>query len=248
MKQRTSLFLLLGGSLLLYHRFVKRIKPPLFLFLGICLFILFIAYGLLRGSSETFGFVEKSQNLASSGVSIFSVSNEFEALFAGTYDLLNMKKEGLLDPVPWQAQVYDIVLMIPSQILPFEKWDPQAWYLAHYSTFPGYFMYNPICQAIVGLDWVGLFITGALLGFIWGRIHLWCVKKQSHFWPSFYYFWLMIWSYYVIRSTTFGFLVTSLQIYLPTMLTVMFLHHLISSRSEPATRKLSLKANDSLKA
>jgi hypothetical protein len=107
--------------------------------------------------------------------------------------------------VPWQIYVSDLYLIIPSQLLPFEKWDPAEWYLdviGARGTGVG-FMFGVMAQAVLGLDWAELVARGALLGHVSALLHRWYVRRARRFWPTLLYLFVGIWAYYTVRATSF---------------------------------------------
>lgn len=88
-------------------------------------------------------------------------------------------------------------------------------------------MFGPIAQSIIGWGWTELIFRGAILGCLFGAIHRWYVKRSYDFWATLIYLWLTVWSYYTIRSSSFGFVYGILQIVIPTILLVFFLRRLL---------------------
>jgi hypothetical protein len=207
---RTELFVLVMSFTLSYHHFVRPIR---FTTLAAGLPILFVGFlflGLYRGG-------ESSTLAATSGLTFaeqieaaklfFYVPTEFSAIFAGNFDLLMMKASGLINQVPWTIYAYEPLLLIPQQLLPFTKADPQAFYLSLSPvTLRGFFMYGPIAQSILGLDWLELALRGALVAAFFGIMHHKVMKSPASFWTNMFYLYMILFSYTAIRSTTFTFL------------------------------------------
>jgi hypothetical protein len=160
---------------------------------------------------------------------MLTASNEFEALFGGTYDWYEMKERGVLGDVPWQILAYEPLSLIPQQLLPFTKPDPQEYYVDR-SANPGFFMYNPIVQSIAGLGFLELVLRGGVLALLYALFHRWYARNSRSFWATLLYVFLMVWSYYTIRASTFGFLVLLLYSFGPTVLVLQ----LIGRRAVPA--------------
>src|SRR5262249_34129648 len=89
--------------------------------------------------------------------------------------------------------------------LPFEKIDVQNW-VSEQSANPAYFMFNPVSQAIIGFGWLELVIRGLLLGMVFAKIRAWYSRRSQSFWVTLLYFYILIISYYTIRSTAIYFL------------------------------------------
>jgi hypothetical protein len=134
----------------------------------------------MRGSATLGENLVNSKRILDSPSLIFSMDNEFLTLFGGTYDLLHMKKSGFIEDIPLQFKVFDLIMVLPKQILPFEKLDVQQWYVSQ-SENPGFFMFNPIAQSIIGFGWVELTLRGLFLGFIFTNLRAWCVRRDNHF-------------------------------------------------------------------
>jgi hypothetical protein len=222
LRARTELVLLLISVIFLYSQFVRRISMTMASALAVLLLGGFLLYGYVREAqttSETMAMLQDPTNTTL----LYSSANEFQCLFAGTYDLYRLLRQTnfALD-VPWHAPLFELISVIPSQLLPFEKWDPQEWYLANYTIFPGYFMYNPICQSLTGFGWIELVLRGAIVGWLFGKLHQWYVRRAPEFWPTLFYLWMTVWSYYVIRGPSFGFLVQIVQVFIPAFIMVKF--------------------------
>jgi hypothetical protein len=223
MGARTEVILIFIAFILLYHRLVRPLKASTATFVLISFLIVFLLFGLIRGGT---GLQSRSDYLRSADVSPLLLANEFEALFAGTYDLYHMKETGIINDVPWQVNLYGFLLLVPQQLLPFEKINPQQWY-KDLSPNPSYFIFGPISQAVIGLGWIELFLRGALLGWLFAKIHRWHVLRSHNFWSTLLYVWLMVWSYYTFRSSTFTFVYFIIYRFIPAMLLVYFLHNLL---------------------
>jgi hypothetical protein len=209
MGARTELILLILAAAGMYHRFVQSLKLKRILAGGLILFIGFMIIGLMRGGAS---LGENAENLKSNIGSFedgIHQASEFQVLFGGNYDLLWMKKVGQLQDVPIQFTCYDLIMLVPQQLLPFEKIDVQKWYL-NQSTHPGYFMFNPISQAIIGFGWTELLLRGCLLGFLLAKLRSWYVSHSSSFWATLFYFYITIIAYYTIRGTAFYVLLASI--------------------------------------
>jgi hypothetical protein len=198
---RTELVLSSVLCAVMYHHFIKPLRLTFIIPAGFVLLLLFGALGILRGGANLQENIKKFEGDTNFMEQVVAGSSgEFEVLFAGTYDLLQMKKKGILNDVPLQFAFFEIIMIIPQQLLPFEKIDVQSWVISQ-SANPGYFMYNPIAQSIMGYGWVELVFRGLLLGFVFAKIRIWYMRNASKYWPTLYYFYLITISYYMIRST-----------------------------------------------
>jgi len=182
---------------LLYHRFVRPVRPLALLAGGAVLLAGFLAQGILRFRPS----LEDGLDLRT----LLTTGNEFQSIFATAYDLFQRRAAGTMPEVPWQIYVSDLYLIVPSQLLPFEKWDPAEWYLeviGARGTGVG-FMFGVMAQAVLGLDWIELVARGALLGLCGALLHRWYVRRARRFWPTVLYLFIGIWAYYTVRATSF---------------------------------------------
>lgn len=202
MGARTPLVLTFFAAVILYHHFVNPLSPGRISAAGTAIFAGFLIFGAMRGHASFGANVENLQGVLQHQESIFSLANEFQVLFAGAYDLLIMKENGIIKHVPLQFLFYDAVMLIPQQFLPFTKMDVQNWYL-DLSMNPGFFMFNPVAQSVLGFGWVELIARGALLGLTFAWLRRWYLRNSSNFWITLLYGWLIVESYYTIRSTPF---------------------------------------------
>ena len=209
MGARTELVLIILAAAGMYHRFVQPLRVRWIIVGGLILFVGFMVIGLMRGGASLYENTENIKSNTGSFEDGIYQANEFQVLFAGNYDLLWMKKVGRLQDVPIQFTWYDLIMLVPQQIMPFEKLDVQKWYL-NKSTCPGYFMFNPISQAIMGFGWTELVLRGCLLGFLLAKLRIWYVKHSSSFWATLLYFYIAMIAYYTIRGTAFYVLLASI--------------------------------------
>lgn len=208
---RSHAVLLLLSAALLYHRAVRPIRVRTLAIGSVCLIGAFLMFGYLRGArSDT--------ALSVSGA--VAANNEFQSLFATTFDVLERKRQDTLGPVPWQVYLSDLYHVVPSQLLPFEKMDPAQWYLDVLGIRGGAvgFMFGVITQSVLGLDWIELVMRGAVLAWLFAALHRWYVARAARFWPTLLYLFIGIWSYYTMRATTFYFVHFVVYQFVPVML------------------------------
>ena len=217
MGARGSAVRLLLTFAVLYHRFVRPVGPFWLVVGGLTLLAGFLGQGVLRGRPTGEGRLDLQRMLTS--------TNEFQALFATAYDLYQRRLASTLADVPWQIPFSDLYLIIPSQLLPFYKWDPANWYLEAIGvqgTGVG-FMFGVMAQAVLGFDWIELAVRGALLGFLFALLHRWYVRQAAGLWPTLLYLFVTVWSYYTFRATSFYILHFVVYQFLPIMVTVVLL-------------------------
>jgi hypothetical protein len=95
--------------------------------------------------------------------------------------------------------------------------DVQEWYLAQ-SEHPSYFMFGPVAQSVLGLDWIELVLRGGILALIFAKVHRWYAGRERSYWTTLFYLFLTVWSFYTIRSYTFGFVYSVVYRFLPAFL------------------------------
>lgn len=226
---RSELTLLLLTFVLLYHRLVRPLTIKFAAGASVLALIGFNFLGLLREP----GYLEMMQAY---NVPSLAAINEFQGVWATSFDVYERKQQGTLGDVPWQLPFSDFYYMVPSQLLPFEKIDVQSWYL-QVSGYEGGLMFGVIAQAIIGLGWIQLIFEGILLGYIAAKLHRWYVKRSERFWPLIFYLFCCIWTYYSMRQSCLAVLSFIEYEFLPTMISVGLLTVLVRGAHKQA-RKL----------
>jgi hypothetical protein len=192
---RTWYVMLLMASGLLYHRLVRPLPAARAIALG----------GLLLGGALVYGMARDIggglRTVAEAGTSPWATMNEFQALFGMAYDLYARQAAGTLGPIPWQVYANDLVMLVPSQLLPFSKLDPCMGYAPVDGIGLGCVL-GVISYAVIGLDWVELLLRGAGLGLLLAVMHRWYAQRQSGYWATLFYLCLCLWSYYTYRGST----------------------------------------------
>lgn len=209
--ERTDVFALVLAFLFCYHRYVRPFKAKLIIVAAPLMLALFLAAGLLRGGKQTaFGATLDKMDLVdlqSLAQLFFTMPTEFSVIFSGNFGLYQMQLHGEMHPSPWTVYAYEPLLLIPQQLLPFEKANPQQMYVDQTPVrpFPGYYMFGPIAQSIIGFGWIELVLRAALLALIFAFLHQKVLREPDRFWTNALYLYMLIFSYYAIRSTTFTF-------------------------------------------
>ncbi|HEX8255654.1 MAG TPA: hypothetical protein VF846_21125 [Thermoanaerobaculia bacterium] len=219
---RTELVLLLMTAVLLYHRLVTPLKLRVLIPTGALILGGFLALGVVRDLGGQ-GLVEKSDT------PLLASSNEFQVIFANAYDLHYRRHAGLLPSVPWQIYWADLIAVVPSQLLPFQKVDPSLWYMISLDaqdTNIG-LMFGLLAQAVLGRDWLELALRGIALGLFLALLQRWYVRNQARFWPTILIMFLAVWMFYTIRQSTFFFFYFIVYRFLPTMLAVEVLRQVL---------------------
>jgi hypothetical protein len=189
-----SMFL---AAFLTYHITVRPIRQRAAVMYFALLMIAFFIANIYRLGTE---YIDQLGDLSGVVDKFFSVSNEFQAHYGSILDLQDNFTSGTLETLPWQVYLHEVLLIFPHQILPFEKIDPVAWYVA--ATYPDFFNYGVIAQSVVGFGFAELVLRGIVTGAIFAVIHNWWMRKAGQFWPTFFYIWLLIAVYQSFRNAS----------------------------------------------
>lgn len=216
---RGPVVLLLLSAGMLYHRLVRPVTFRQFVSVGLILLVAFLGVGIVR-------IMQAAPDVPIPN--ILTATNEFQALFTTAYDLHKQKQQGVLGDVPWQLYAVDLYLLIPRQLLPFQKIDPAQWYLDKIGVSGVGFMFGVMAEAALGLGRIELIARGLLLGLLLGLLHRWYVKHAPGFWITLLYLFVSVWTYYTFRATTFWFLYNVVYEFLPVMAFVKLMELLVS--------------------
>ena len=205
----TAMILVLSAGLL-YHRLVKPIGFRAAIIGGVLLLSAFTIVGTVRQGFRG----------AEAGRQALTAGSEFQALFTTAFDIHKRHEAGQIGHVPWQLYASDFTLLVPRQLLPFEKIDPSQWYIDLIG-MTGYgvgFMFGVMSQAALGLGWIELVLRGAALAVCLALLHRWYVRRCAGFWPTLFYLFVGVWIYIAFRASTFYFLYFVFYNFLPVML------------------------------
>lgn len=219
MGARTWLVMLIMAAVLLYHRLVKPLRFARAAVLVVLLLCGAMVYGLAR---DLGGGLAGLSRVSATTSSRWATMNEFQALFGIAYDLKARKAAGLVGPIPWQIYANDVILLIPSQMLPFSKADPCVGYPIVDGIGLGCVI-GVISQAVIGLDWIELVFRGLALGVLVAIVHRWYVRRQEGYWATMLYLCLCLWCHYTFRSSTFFIVYYVLYRFVPFALGVRLL-------------------------
>ena len=117
-------------------------------------------------------------------------------------------------------------MLVPAQLLPFEKVDPVLWYVAA-TRDPDFFTYGVIAQSLLGLGWFEVIVRGLLVGVILALVHNWWARSPANLWRNVFYIWLAVVSYYTVRGTSFYLATLVLLRFVPLVLAVQFFTRLL---------------------
>ena len=145
---RTELMIVLLTSVVLYDRFVRPLSIKLVVGTIAIALVAVVIYGAMRDAVVTQSLGRAPAEAAMP--SLDTNNNEFQVLWANAFDLHKRRELGTLK-VPWQIYVSDLYMVIPSQLLPFEKIDPSLWYIDVLGDRSGIgFMFGILAQAALG--------------------------------------------------------------------------------------------------
>jgi len=205
---RTYIFLTIIATFMIYHRVVETIKfrQALFCFSLALIFFLFL------------GFKKVNLFIYFGEHSLWAATNEFTSLLGTAYDLyfrkeivetlkqdvfLHTKVESLPE-IPKSLFFNDILLLIPSQLLPFYKWSTSQWYLEVIGlrgTGVG-MMFGVISQAVIGGGMLELLVRGLFLGVFAALFHNFYLRNANLFWVNISYIFIATRIYNTYRAGT----------------------------------------------
>jgi len=193
MGPRTYFVMLIIAVILSCHRLLKPIGPVLALAMAIVLLAGLLGYGYIRRGTGA-------------GISdIWTVTNEFQVLMTNGINMSWEIARGAIHDVPWQITYNDFVMMIPQQLLPFQKLDVAEWYIQQLGgekTRSG-LMFGVVAQSKLGFGLPEIIARGAVLGAVVAFIHRQCVKHADSLTSFIIYLWLCTSIYYTYRASTF---------------------------------------------
>lgn len=212
---RTELMILLLTAAVLYDLFVRPLSMKVVVGTVVMALVTAVLYGAVRDAVVT----RSLGGTADAALpSLATNNNEFQVLWANAFDLHKRRELGTLE-VPWQIYVSDLYIMIPSQLLPFEKIDPSLWYIDVLGDHSGMgYMFGILAQAAVGWGWIELVLRGAFLGLLLAGVHRWYTWHQRSFWSTALYAFILVWLFYSVRSTMLYWMYFVLYSFVPTML------------------------------
>lgn len=230
---RYALISMFLAAFLTYHQTVQRIHlRRVFLFSALLMFSFFFA-NVYRIDANNELLDSILDNMATG----FSISNEFQISYGSILELQHNLTSGLLADIPWQVYAQEILLVIPQQLLPFEKVDPVGWYVTETNNID-YFSYGVIAESVLGFGFAELAVRGFLTGAIFAAVHNWWSGTSDKFWPTFFYMWLLIVVYQSFRNTSMHIVPLIMYQWVPVYAFVL----LLESVFQPATRSYSSEA------
>lgn len=224
---RTTFFILciaLVVSLHIRHRPFRTV--PLVILGGLLVFA-FLLLGVVRSGA--------SGELGGPILAIAQTASEFESLFANAIDIDRLKYNGELDNGAVLAATYvgDILALCPQQMIPFEKLSLSDWYVrTHYPEFAesgGGLAFGAIAESMIGNGVVDVILRGGLVGLTFGAIERTCNRGFVSYWKCVFYVWATCFCYQAFRSTTGSLLPMFVFHFVPAVIVVRMLSHLLRS-------------------
>ena len=221
-----------------YHQFIQPIKLGRATFYSILLVAAFFAANMYRGQDTSDINLALSVMKEASGGSggLYSIANEFQISYGSIIELKKNLENSALGNIPWQVNFYDVLFVIPQQLLPFDKIDPVVWY-TQLTGNPDYFNYGVICESMVGFGLIEIIIRGIVMGVFLAKIHNWFVNRANNFWVALFYIWLSIVIYQSFRNTSMHFLPLFLFQWLPVFVLEMIFINLFWRQHRSLTVK-----------
>ena len=222
LESRAGMVILVLTFLAGYHHIVRPIRIATAFMAGTIVLGGFIVFGLLRDLGANYAFADRQQT--------WGAPTEFQILYGNAYDIHQRKLEGSLQDVPPQLFLSDLYRLVPSQLLPFYKWDPSVWYAKEVLKWPQEmgFMFGIVAQSVLGYDWIELIIRGALLALFYAAVHRAWRRYSGSFWATIGYLFILTWAFYAFRASSFEIFYRLVYYLLPTAITVKLLTLLIS--------------------
>jgi hypothetical protein len=226
---RTWYAMLVLATGLLYHRIVRPLSPIAAALIVVLVLGGTLIYGVardVRGGLRTVAEAEWSP---------WATMNEFQAFFGIAYDLHARQAAGTVGHIPWQVYASDLISLVPSQLLPFDKIDPCLGVPVVDGTGLGC-VQGVIAHGIVGLDWIEFLVRGLVLGVLFAVIHRWYAARQDGYWTTLFYLCMCIWGYYTFRGSSFYFLYNLLYRFLPMLVAIRLVQFVVRNlrRALPA--------------
>ena len=236
---RTQLFLLIVAAILAYAHLVRPVTLRMMIAVGAAGFVLFGVIAHLREHA-------KVASTPASIRALITAPNEFEAVMANAFDLKYAKHAaGAFIRNP-RLYFSEFVSPIPQQFLPFQKTTASLWYVsAYYPEFyaaGGGLAFGVLAEAIVGFGIVEMIWRGALVGLLFALADARFASGRVRLTEFMFYTWLSVWSFQMIRNTTFCLITLFLYRFVVPLLTVLFVAHLLRRGRVSRSRAVSVEA------
>ena len=225
---RTNAFLAFLAYVIAASIYVRGFELRRASMLAIPALMLFLLAGLLRGDSEQLNLYTFFQN------------SEFTGVFVTAVDLHIRFPEGFSGQAPFNIYTVDLLRLIPSQFLSFEKISPGEWYAGTfyegYFNAGGAFAFGILAETVLGKGAPEAITRGALLGAMFALLANWLNTQKSSPMKIVAYVWVMVIGYQCYRDTTFSIVGRALFHLTPVLI---YLTILQSNRKAAPTSKLA---------
>lgn len=222
---RGEFFLKLLTFVVLWHILVKPISKKLVIFGFTLGLVVFLVMGMVRGrelNQINFSFSE--------GLPL----GEFDIIYSNAIFILQEKNNQMLN-VPFNVQVNDFIAFIPSNLLPFQKYDFSNWYLDNY--FPefkqqgGGLAFGLVPQMIASIGILGAPFAGYLLAII-SMAMLRYTRKYYKWWFLAFYTMTFVSSYNIVRFTLLAVFTSQIVFFIFSISAIYVISRLIKKRSK----------------
>jgi hypothetical protein len=232
---RTQFFVVCLALALSIHFLHRPFRAFAVLAGGGALVGMFLAIGLVRGLAQG--------GAAGAAVELLAASSEFEAILANAIDIENLVVSGQVSTSEIAAAVYfGDLLVIPQQLLPFEKLDLPQWYAttfySEYAEAGGAFAFGAIAQSMAGSGPLDLIWRAAIVGVIYAWLERWVFRATRSIWQFAFFVWVACFSYQAFRSTTFQLVPMFVYQFLPALVAVAVLAKLLLAAGRGSNRQV----------
>jgi hypothetical protein len=217
LESRAATMILLLTLAVGYHHLVRPLRVVFAFVAGALVLFGFLLFGVFRDLDA------EARN--QSDHAVWGAVTEFQVLYGNAYDLHMRRTMRMLPELPRQLPFCDLYRLIPSQLLPFYKWDPSEWYLDLLGvggTGQGY-MFGIVAQSVIGFGYYELVVRAVLLALFYALAHRVYRRYSRSFWVTITYLFIVTWAYYAFRSTSFEILYRLVYYMAPTWLIVKVL-------------------------
>lgn len=233
LESRAGTMILLLTFVVGYHRLVRPLRVAFAFVAGAVVLVGFLLFGIFR---------DIDADMRTQGDhAIWGAATEFQILYGNAYDLHMRRAMRMLPALPRQLPFCDVYRLIPSQLLPFYKWDPSEWYLDILGlggTGQGV-MFGIVAQSVIGFGYYELVVRAVLLALFYALAHR-VYRRYSHsFWMTIAYLFILTWAYYAFRSTSFEILYRLVYYLVPTWLIVKLLT-IVVTRAKASWRRMAV--------
>ncbi|MFB9265945.1 hypothetical protein ACFFWD_22775 [Bradyrhizobium erythrophlei] len=222
---RTDVVMLMFCALLCWHRLIRPIGFAKALTMGIVMLSGVILFGYWRDVGGDVQYMDLS-----------TASTEFQTILANGVHVAWAKAHDILKDVSWDVTFNDLILLIPQQLLPFQKMDLPTWYVrnAHVNANGTGLMFGVVAQSALGYGLPEIILRGAVLGLLLALIHRQCARRAESLTAVIVYLWLCISIYYTFRASTFYPATWAFYRLLPFVLCFWALRALLRSKGRSA--------------